>query len=100
MELRNSEPSASRPVDPGDSRGRTSDVGQDEQPSPNSGALPERVSPGRSTDLNELSAGGSPRQGAVGRTTAECEGAWDAQTHMSKDKWRETCRRTLTEPHL
>ena len=100
MELRNSEPSASRPVDPGDSRSRTSDVGQDEQPSPNSGALPERVSPGRSTDLNELSAGGSPRQGAVGRTMAECEGAWDAQTHMSKEKWRETCRRTLTDPHL
>jgi len=101
MDLRNSEPPATQPTAPGDTRGRTSDVGQDdEQPSPNSGALPERVSPGRSTDLNELSAGGSPRQGAVGRTMAECEGAWDAQTHMSKEKWRETCRRTLTDPHL
>jgi len=101
MDLRNSEPSTSQPTTPGDTRGRTSDVGQeDEQPSPNSGALPERVSPGRSTDVNELSAGGSSRQGAVGRTMAECEGAWDAQTHMSKEKWRETCRRTLTDPHL
>jgi len=100
MDLRNSEPSASQPVDPGDSRGRTSDLGQDEEISPNSGALPERVSPGRSSELNELSAGGSSRQGAVGRTMAECEGAWDAQTHMSKEKWRETCRRTLTSPHL
>ncbi len=31
---------------------------------------------------------------------AECEAAWDEDTHMTKDKWRETCNRTLTEPHL
>jgi hypothetical protein len=31
---------------------------------------------------------------------AECEAAWDAETHMSKETWRATCRRTLTEPHL
>ena len=30
---------------------------------------------------------------------AECEAAWDAETHMSKETWRDTCRRTLTEPH-
>jgi hypothetical protein len=31
---------------------------------------------------------------------SECMAAWDSETHLSKDKWRETCQRTLTEPHL
>jgi len=99
MDLRNSDPTTPQAAEPGETRGRTSDVGPDDEPSPNSGALPERVNPDRSQP-NELSAGGSARQGAVGKTMAECEAAWDAETHMSKEKWRDTCRRTLTAPHL
>lgn len=54
-----------------------------------------------SGDPARLTAGGNAnRQGAVGKTMAGCEAAWDAATHMSKETWRDTCRRTLTAPHL
>jgi hypothetical protein len=86
MELRDSAVPLPVPVGPGDDRGRTSDVGR--------GPGTERSEP------NELAGGGRARHGAVGRTMAECEAAWDADTHMSKETWRDTCRRTLTAPHL
>jgi hypothetical protein len=51
-------------------------------------------------EAERAGGGTTAREGAAGRTMAECEEAWDPETHMSKAKWRETCRRTLTEPHL
>jgi hypothetical protein len=51
-------------------------------------------------DPNIATGGGRARLGATGKTMSECMAAWDAETHLSKDKWRETCQRTLTEPHL
>lgn len=33
-------------------------------------------------------------------TMGECKEAWDPQTHISKDEWKQTCARTLAEPHL
>ena len=33
-------------------------------------------------------------------TLGECMKAWDPETHISKDNWKETCARTLDEPHL
>jgi hypothetical protein len=51
-------------------------------------------------DPNIAAGGGRARLGATGKTMSECMAAWDAETHLSKDKWRETCQRTLTEPHL
>jgi hypothetical protein len=33
-------------------------------------------------------------------TLGECMEAWDPETHISKDDWKETCARTLDEPHL
>lgn len=78
--------------------------------SDSSGAATQAATPGltdqappdrNSGDPARLTAGGSTnRQGAVGKTMAECEAAWDAATHMSKQTWRDTCRRTLTAPHL
>jgi hypothetical protein len=50
---------------------------------------------------NERTSGGSSgERGATGKTLAECMGAWDGETHMSKDEWRNTCKRTLKEPHI
>lgn len=71
-------------------------------PSDNSGAIPGQPNGRDPTQPspNELTAGGTPLRGAVGKTMAECEAAWDAKTHMSKATWRATCQRTLTEPHL
>jgi hypothetical protein len=67
---------------------------------PNS-ADPSRGDASTSGDPSRLSGGGSRnRAGARGADMAECEAAWDEKTHMSKDKWRETCSRTLTDPHL
>jgi hypothetical protein len=51
-------------------------------------------------DPNIATGGGRARMGATGKTMSECMAAWDAETHLSKEKWRETCQRTLTEPHL
>lgn len=83
----------------GDDRGRTTDVRRGTETEPENRGLPTRSDPGR-REPNELSGGGSARQGAVGKTMAECEAAWDSKTHMSKETWRDTCQRTLTEPHL
>ncbi len=33
-------------------------------------------------------------------TMPECVEAWDPATHISRDEWKETCDRTLEEPHL
>jgi hypothetical protein len=100
-QMRNSNPSApSATTTPGDDRGRTSDVRDPETQNPNSAGLPNRVESRSNQELNQLPSGGATRQGAVGRTMAECEAAWDRKTHMSKDTWRDTCRRTLTAPHL
>ena len=33
-------------------------------------------------------------------TLSECMEAWDPETHIGKDEWKKTCKRTLTEPHL
>jgi hypothetical protein len=97
MELRNSLPPSQSPPEAGDDRGRTNDVRRDAEGG--STGLLNRADPNR-REPNELSSGGSARHGAAGKTMAECEAAWDAKTHMSKDTWRDTCRRTLTEPHL
>lgn len=99
MELRNSNaPSASVP-EAGDDRGRTNDVRRDAGRDPDAPGLPRRADDDR-RNPNELSAGGGARQGAAGKTMAECEAAWDPETHMSKETWHDTCRRTMTGPHL
>ena len=82
---------------PGDDRGRTTDVRRNADPG--SAGLPARAET-RRQEPDQLSGGGATRQGAVGQTMSECEAAWDAKTHMSKVAWRDTCKRTLTEPHL
>jgi len=33
-------------------------------------------------------------------TMPECVEAWDPETHISRNQWKETCDRTLEEPHL
>jgi hypothetical protein len=65
--------------------------------------LPNQADSNRATsgDPTRLAGGGrSNRAGARGANLADCEAAWDEETHMSRAKWRETCQRTLTEPHL
>ncbi len=89
----------------GADRSRTSDVtpSSDEATEATTPGLPDQAPPERGTsgDPARATAGGNAnRQGAVGKTMAECEAAWDAKTHMSKETWRATCRRTMTEPHL
>jgi hypothetical protein len=42
-------------------------------------------------------SGGSARDGATGSSMENCMAAWDEKTHMSQDRWRETCARTLDE---
>lgn len=87
----------------GADRSSTSEVGSGSVTEPETPGLPNQAQSNRDTVGNpERMAGGgrSNRQGATGGTMQECEAAWDAETHMSKDKWRETCRRTLTAPHL
>jgi hypothetical protein len=89
----------------GADRSSTSDVGvgSDSATEAATPGLPDQASPDRRTsgDPARATAGGQAvRQGAVGKTLAECEATWDAETHMSKEEWRETCRRTLSEPHL
>jgi hypothetical protein len=64
-------------------------------------ADPNRGSTDTSGDPNRLAGGGrANREGAAGANMQDCEAAWDEKTHMSKEKWRETCSRTLTDPHL
>lgn len=89
----------------GADRNSTSDVGvgSDSATEATTPGLPDQASPDPRTsgDPARATAGGrAVRQGAVGKSLAECEATWDAETHMSKEEWRETCRRTLTEPHL
>jgi hypothetical protein len=89
----------------GADRNGTSDVGTSSDSATESATpgLPDQAPPERGTSGDPARAtagGGAVRQGAVGKTMAECEAAWDAETHMSKETWRDTCRRTLTEPHL
>ena len=73
---------------------------------PGTPGLPNTADPGRggantSGDPSRLAGGGrANREGASGANMKDCEAAWDEKTHMSKDKWRETCSRTLTDPHL
>ena len=88
----------------GADRSSTSNVGSDsaatDQATP---GLPNQADPNRSTsgDPNRLAGGGrSNREGARGANMQDCEAAWDEETHMSKAKWRETCARTLTQPHM
>jgi hypothetical protein len=35
--------------------------------------------------------------GATGRDMNECMGAWDRKTHITKARWREICKSTLTD---
>jgi len=62
--------------------------------------LPNQADPNRRASPGEMTGSGRPRRGAVARTMAECEAAWDSTTHMSRQTWRDTCRRTLTAPHM
>lgn len=88
----------------GGDRSSTSEVGSDSTATdPATPGLPNQADPNRSTsgDPNRLAGGGqSKREGAKGANMQECEAAWDEKTHMSKTKWRETCARTLTDPHM
>jgi hypothetical protein len=87
----------------GADRSSPSEVGGDSVTEPETPGLPDQAQSNRDTVGNpeRLTGGGrSNREGAAGATMQECEAAWDAETHMSKEKWRETCRRTLTKPHL
>jgi hypothetical protein len=87
----------------GADRSSTSEVGSGSATDPATPGLPNQADPNRSTsgDPNRLAGGGrSNREGATGANMQECEAAWDEKTHMSKAKWRETCARTLTEPHI
>ena len=52
------------------------------------------------TPANSASSGGRPVLGARGNTLKDCMDTWDAKTHITKQRWREICSRTLTEPHL
>jgi hypothetical protein len=86
----------------GADRSSTSEVGSDSVTEPQTPGLPNQAQSNRDTVGNpeRLAGGGrSNREGARGATMEDCEAAWDAETHMSKETWRETCRRTLTEPH-
>jgi hypothetical protein len=86
----------------GADRSSTSEVGSDSVTEPQTPGLPNQAQSNRDTVGNpeRLAGGGrSNREGARGATMQDCEAAWDAETHMSKETWRETCRRTLTEPH-
>ena len=86
----------------GADRSSTSEVGSDSVTEPQTPGLPNQAQSNRDTVGNpeRLAGGGrSNREGARGVTMEDCEAAWDAETHMSKETWRETCRRTLTEPH-
>ena len=49
---------------------------------------------------NAASSGGRPVLGARGNILKDCMDTWDAKTHITKQRWREICSRTLTEPHL
>jgi hypothetical protein len=55
----------------------------------------------RPFDPAELTSGGSARVGdsggAAGGTLDDCMAVWDPTTHMSKDEWRVTCKRTLKD---
>ena len=88
----------------GGDRSSTSEVGSDNAATdPATPGLPNQADPNRGTsgDPNRLAGGGrSNREGASGANMRDCEAAWDEKTHMSKAKWRETCARTLTEPHM
>ena len=82
------------------------------QPLPNqSGAPPQAATEapigpddnsqaGAVRDPNVETGGGAARTGATGRTVEECMAAWEPETHMSKENWRETCERTLQGPHI
>lgn len=76
--------------------------GSVEQPAPLTGRVPgQQVSP-QTTSPSELSSGGTARtdnsrQGAAGHTLETCMQVWEPATHMTKDEWRRTCERTLTE---
>jgi hypothetical protein len=52
------------------------------------------------TPAGAAGSGGRPVMGARGNTLEECMATWDAETHVSKPRWREICARTLKEPHL
>ena len=88
----------------GGDRSSTSEVGSDSAATdPATPGLPNQADPNRNTsgDPSRLAGGGrSNRVGAAGANMRDCEAAWDEKTHMSKAKWRETCARTLTDPHM
>jgi hypothetical protein len=69
-------------------------------PTPSTQANPmENLNPPLPETPNELSSGGTPRQGPLfgggGSTLADCMSIWDRTTDMSKSEWRATCVRTL-----
>ncbi len=73
-----------------------------ERPTGAGGVLPDQRATDSSTDPTALSSGGSSRlgdnrQGAAGATIEDCMKVWEPATHMTKDEWRRTCARTLTE---
>jgi hypothetical protein len=51
----------------------------------------------RAGSVTPETSGGSARQRASGSTMENCMAAWDEKTHMTQDRWRETCQRTLDE---
>ncbi len=51
-----------------------------------------------SSDDGPASDDAQPRKnGAANRDLDHCIASWDRETHMSKNEWRETCRRVLQD---
>jgi len=88
---------------PGTDTTRPGQTGNNGQLAPNSTGtgttLPLSTDSSR-TPANAASSGGRPVLGARGNTLKDCMDTWDAKTHITKQRWREICSRTLTEPHL
>jgi hypothetical protein len=60
-------------------------------------ARPNTLPNQTTTKQEQLTGGGTARQGAKGHDMDSCMRAWDAKTHLTKARWREICARTLRE---
>lgn len=79
----------------GGSSGRNDASGGDSLMPVDPSGHPAELGSGRETDSisdepNRVTRGGS---GAAGKNFQECMGFWTSDTHMTKDEWRQTCKR-------
>jgi hypothetical protein len=77
-------------------------VGSSETPAPLTGRPEGQPIAPQSPSASELGSGGTARvdnsrQGAAGHSLESCMEVWEPATHMTKEQWRETCERTLTQ---